>query len=216
MEHSHLVWDWNGTLLDDLPIVVEAVNRSIAAFGLGPITADDYRDHYTRPVRGFYDGLFGRVIADDEWLRLNTSFHDAYFELATYADLASGAREAMAILEEAGWSQSVLSMSPQDWLDGIVERLGLIESFEIVDGLSGPTGGLKAAHLEEHLAVLDVGGNETVVVGDTPDDVAAARHVGARAILFHGGSHHIEVLEAEGVPIAESILEAVELALSRR
>lgn len=215
METSHLVWDWNGTLLDDLPIVVEAVNRTMTQFGLEPIDAGDYRNHYTRPVRRFYDRLFGRVIADEEWLRLNTGFHDAYFELAHEADLAPGAREAIDLLESSGWTQSLLSMSPQDWLDGIVSSLGIQDRFEIVDGLSGATGGLKAPHLEAHLEILGIEGSSAVVVGDTPDDVAAARHVGARAILFHGGSHHMEVLVAEGVPVAETVEEAARLALSR-
>jgi phosphoglycolate phosphatase-like HAD superfamily hydrolase len=210
---SHLVWDWNGTLLDDLPIVVEAVNRSIATFGVAPIDADGYRDHYTRPVRHFYDNLFGRVVADEEWLRLNTTFHDVYFDLATAADLAPGAREAMDRLDEAGWGQSLLSMSPQDWLSGIVDRLNLTHRLALVDGMSELTGGLKAMHMEEHLRLLGMDGESVVVVGDTPDDVAAARHVGARAILFHGGSHHIDVLESEGVPIAETLAEAVDLAL---
>lgn len=213
---SHLVWDWNGTLLDDLSIVVESVNRSIGAFGLNAIDADAYRDHYTRPVRHFYDRLFAREVSDEEWLRLNTAFHESYFELAVEVDLAPGAREAMARLRDAGWTQSLLSMSPQDWLEGIVDRLGLSETFEVVDGLSGPTGGLKAAHLEDHLNALGIDGRRVVVVGDTPDDVAAARHVGAAPILFHGGSHHMEVLEAEGVPIAETIGGAVEIALDRR
>ncbi|HEX6298877.1 MAG TPA: HAD family hydrolase [Acidimicrobiia bacterium] len=216
MKRRHLVWDWNGTLLDDLGIVIEAVNRSIAAFGARAITADDYRDHYTRPVRDFYDNLFGRMIDDEEWLRLNTGFHDTYFDLAIQVDLAPGASEAMDALDEAGWTQSLLSMSPQDWLEGIVGRLGLTERFELVDGLSGPTGGMKAGHLEEHLGVLGIEGESVAVVGDTPDDVAAARHVGATPILFHGGSHHRDVLEAEGVPIAETVVEAVEIAISRR
>lgn len=213
MSYPHLVWDWNGTLLDDLPIVIEAVNRTIAPFGVAPIDGDGYRDHYTRPVRHFYDGLFRRTVTDEEWLRLNTSFHDAYFELAAQVDLAPGAVEAIGMLEDAGWTQSLLSMSPQDWLDKIVQRLGLTARFEIVDGLSGPTGGLKAAHLEDHIGVLEIGGSNVVVVGDTPDDVAAAKHVGAVPILFHGGSHHIDVLEAEEVPIAESLLDAAEIAL---
>jgi phosphoglycolate phosphatase-like HAD superfamily hydrolase len=216
VERRHLVWDWNGTLLDDLEIVIEAVNRSIASFGGKPITADDYRDHYTRPVRHFYDNLFGRVIDDEEWLRLNTGFHDAYFELAEEVELARGARAAMDALEASGWTQSLLSMSPQDWLDGIVDRLGLTERFELVDGLSGPTGGLKAVHLEGHLAALAVPGKSAVVVGDTPDDVAAARHVGAMPILFHGGSHHLDALAQIGVPVAETVAEAVEIALSQR
>lgn len=210
----HLVWDWNGTLLDDLPIVVEAVNRSIGVFGEGPIDSDGYRDHYTRPVRAFYDSLFGRKVSDDEWLRLNAAFHDAYFELAETVDLAPDAREAMELLERRGWSQSLLSMSPQDWLDRIVTRLGLTERFVRVDGLTEVTGGLKDVHLEAHLKALKVGGSVAVVVGDTPDDVAAARHVGARPVLFHGGSHHLLLLESQDVPIAETLVEAVEIAFA--
>lgn len=213
MDRKHLVWDWNGTLLDDLPIVVEAVSRSIGLFGVGPITADEYRDHYTRPVRHFYDNLFGRAVADEEWLRLNTTFHDVYFELAAEVGLAPGAEKALDLLDEAGWGQSLLSMSPQAWLTDIVDRLGLTERMALVDGLSEVTGGLKAPHMESHLRQLGIEGGPVVVVGDTPDDVAAARHVGARPILFHGGSHHREVLEAEGVPIAETLVDAVELAL---
>ncbi len=213
MARKHLVWDWNGTLLDDLPIVVQAVSRSIGALGLPPITADDYRDHYTRPVRLFYDNLFGRKVTDEEWLRLNTTFHDVYFTLAGWANLAPDALRALDLLDEAGWGQSLLSMSPQDWLTKVVDRLKLTDRLALVDGLSEVTGGLKAVHMEKHLRVLGLDGESVVVVGDTPDDVAAARHVGARAILFHGGSHHMDVLEAEGVPIAETLVEAVEFAL---
>lgn len=212
MTRAHVVWDWNGTLLDDLPIVIESVNRSIALLGERPISADEYRDHYTRPVRLFYQSLFGRELTDEEWLRLNTSFHEHYFHLAAAVGLAPHAGEAMEVLDRFGHGQSLLSMSPHDWLVKIVSRLGITSRFELVTGLSGPTGGRKAGHLVDHLQHLGVDGEDVVVIGDTPDDVAAARHVGARPILYHGGSHHIEVLEAEGVPIAETLLDAAEMA----
>lgn len=210
----HLVWDWNGTLLDDLPIVVQSVNVSLAQFGAGSIDADDYRDHYTRPVRDFYASLLGRVIDDEEWLRLNTTFHDEYFRLAKVVQLAPGALKAIDLLESSGWSQSLLSMSPQDWLSGIVARLGIADRFLRVDGMVEMSGGLKATYLENHLRRMGASGETTVVVGDTPDDVAAARHVGATPILFHGGSHHLKLLQGEGVPIAETLVEAVEIALA--
>lgn len=212
---THVVWDWNGTLLDDLHIVVRAVNETISPFGFGPIDADDYRNHYTRPVRDFYVSLFGRQIADDEWLLLNTGFHDAYFRLATTADLASGARDALKLLSDSGVGQSLLSMSPQDWLTKIVRRLGIESLFVRVDGLTNVDGGLKAPQMKRHLDRIEVDEAKVVVVGDTPDDVAAARHVGGEPILFHGGSHHLELLEREGVPIAETISEVVEMVLSR-
>ncbi len=213
MSAGHVVWDWNGTLLDDLPIVIEAVNQSIAQFGVGPIDGDGYRDHYTRPVQLFYESLFSRPISEAEWTRLNATFHDTYFELAETVGLAPDALDAMDLATDSDLSQSLLSMSPHGWLTDVVARLEITERFELVDGLSEESGGRKAAHLEAHLRYLGISGEGVIVIGDTPDDVLAARHVGAEPILFHGGSHHLEALAAEGVPIAESLVEAVEIAL---
>ena len=58
----HIVWDWNGTLFDDLDVVVRSVNHGLEGFGAIPIDLDGYRSHYTRPVKLFYDRLIGREI----------------------------------------------------------------------------------------------------------------------------------------------------------
>lgn len=208
----HIVWDWNGTLLDDLRLVVESVNVSLGALGLDPIDEDTYRDHFTRPVRSFYDSLLGRLVADDEWERLNQGFHEHYFTLVPTAVLAPDAEPALSLAEERGFSQSLLSMSPQANLESVVASTGIAHYFERIDGLSGPTGGTKAQRLEEHLCHLEVDAGSTVVIGDTPDDAAAARHVGASAVLYDGGSHHLPALEEAGAPLAHTLIEAVALA----
>ena len=74
----HVVWDWNGTLLDDLPLVVESVNVLMHDRGFAAITTEDYTTNYTRPVRLFYERLFGRAIDDDEWAHVDEVFHRAY------------------------------------------------------------------------------------------------------------------------------------------
>jgi phosphoglycolate phosphatase-like HAD superfamily hydrolase len=208
----HIVWDWNGTLLDDLHVVIEAVNLSMGALGLDPIDEHGYRDHFTRPVRAFYDSVLGRLVGDDEWERLNQGFHDHYFTLVTTAQLAPDAERALSLAEEGGWGQSLLSMSPQSHLESVVASSGIAHYFGRIDGLSGTTGGVKARHLEEHLSALDVAPGRVVVIGDTPDDAAAARHVGASVVLYDGGSHHIPILEEVGAPLAHTLIEAVELA----
>lgn len=208
----HVVWDWNGTLLDDLEIVIEAANIGLSEFGVEPLDEDRYRDHFTRPVRAFYDSLFGRSVTDDEWHRLNDVFHAEYMARADRAQLTADALDALDAVGSDPRGQSLLSMSPQEWLDGIVRRKGVSERFSLVSGLSGETGGLKAAHMEEHLATLGLDPDRTVVVGDTPDDAKAARHVGAYVVLYDGGSHHLPVLQEVDVPVAHSLLEAVEIA----
>ncbi len=208
---QRVVWDWNGTLFDDLHVVVEAVNRGIAPWGVAPITLEDYRDHYTRPVRDFYSRIFGRTVSEAEWTDLDRRFHAGYTELLDRAVLNGDALAALERVASAGVPQSLLSMFPHEELLPIVERMGIAGYFDRIDGLRGPTGGMKAAYLEAHLLELigDLDPAEVLVVGDTPDDAMAAAHVGAGCVLFDNGSHHREELEATGAPVVTSLREAV-------
>ncbi len=214
MQPHHVVWDWNGTLLDDLEIIIEATNVGISVYGVPPMDEDVYRDHFTRPVRAFYDSLFGRPISDMEWAHLNKSFHDEYYARVERAALTRDAIPAMEEVAARGWTQSLLSMSVQSRLTEAVEARGLTGRFALIDGLTGATGGLKTTHLAAHIARLQLDSRRVVVIGDTPDDVAAARHAEAIAILYDGGSHHLPTLEAQGAPVAHSLEHAVKLAAS--
>jgi phosphoglycolate phosphatase-like HAD superfamily hydrolase len=171
---GHVVWDWNGTLLDDQQLVVAAANASLAPFGVAPMSEQEYRDHYTRPVQRFYESVLGRTVAAAEWHRIDQTFHATYHELAATAHLTADAMAALELVEAAGWSQSLLSMSAHDRLTVGVAQRGITARFRAVDGLAHPDGSMKAPHLRAHLGRLDVAGTDVVVIGDTPDDAAAA------------------------------------------
>ncbi|MGC2240961.1 MAG: HAD hydrolase-like protein [Acidimicrobiia bacterium] len=215
MRRSHIVWDWNGTLLDDLEIVIESVNVGLESHGMPAIDADTYRHHFVRPVRSFYDSLFGRSVGDDEWRTLNETFHREYDRRAREAPLTTDSREALARVSDLGWTQSLLSMSAGDFLGEIVGHHQLASWFTRVDGVSWPDGGHKAVHLKTHLDSLSIDAGMVVVIGDTPDDAVAASEAGSTAVLYDGGSHHIERLMSHGVPVASTLLEAVDLAAGR-
>ena len=212
----HIVWDWNGTLFDDLDLVVQSVNHGLEGFGATPIDLDGYRSHYTRPVKLFYDRLIGRVISADEWMAVDRVFHDAYRGALDQARLTADAADALTTVAAGGHTQSLLSMFPHLDLIPLVERLGISRFFDRIDGLAeGSPGDLKAGYLERHLRSLIAGEDpvSVVVIGDTPDDAIAASHVGARSILYDGGSHHRRDLEATGALVASTLVEAVTSAL---
>lgn len=209
---SHIVWDWNGTLLDDLDIVLESLNVGISGFGVGPIDDLEYRNHFTRPVRSFYESLLDRAVSDMEWELLNKTFHEEYFSRVHRARLARDAMVAIDHVEARGWGQSLLSMTTQDQLNEIVASFRIADRFLRIDGLRGETGGLKASHLADHLASLGVDPSRALVIGDTPDDAAAARHVGSQVVLYDSGSHHPDELSSVGVPVVNTLVEALETA----
>ena len=211
----HLVWDWNGTLFDDQVAVVAAVNDALAKLGLPGIDADGYRTHFTRPVERFYEQVAGRAISAEEWATLDGAYHDSYLGRLERLALAPDARAALAAGAAAGLSQSLLSMWRHDDLVPLVERLGIGRFFVRVDGLRRSDGGGKARHLVEHLAALALPAREVVLVGDSLDDLAAARAVGAGCVLYDGGSHHRQALEATGEPVVDRLTDAVAAAQPR-
>jgi len=211
----HVIWDWNGTLVDDLPVVVAAVNTSLAELGYPPIDADGYRNHYTRPVRVFYNRLLGREVTDAEWARIDATFHGAYEAGLHQIELSSGAFDAVSAIHHAGATQSILSMWWHDSLVPEVERRGLTRFMLRVDGNLGNKGDTKTGTLQRHLDALGRVGS-VVMIGDSLDDATAAAATGVSCILYDGGSHHLAAMKQAGVPIATTLAEASSIALAAR
>ncbi|MFE5585178.1 HAD family hydrolase [Kitasatospora sp. NPDC056531] len=211
---THIVWDWNGTLFHDMDAVLGASNAAFATIGVGPMTMQQYREQYEIPIPRFYQRLLGRMPSQEEWLKLDDAFQDRYRELSPACGLTDGVLELLEGWQSAGHSQSLLSMYTHDKLVPLVESFGLTGRFLRVDGRSGPSGGQKAEQLSRHLTALRkrVDPARTVLIGDAADDALAALSAGAHAVLYTGGSHTREKLEPVGVPVVDSLAEAVELA----
>ncbi|BCJ53864.1 phosphatase [Actinoplanes sp. NBRC 14428] len=210
MARTHLVWDWNGTLLDDLSLVVSSTNQTFAAIGGRSVDSDEHRRRFRRPVSEFYAEILERAITEEEFEELDRIFHEAYRMGLTTIPLAA---DAEAAIRSWPGSQSLLSMWFHEELVPAVESRGLAGVFARIDGR--PTevdGGLKAAHLARHLSQLDVPGEQAILIGDSIDDADAAASVGARCVLYTGGFTDPVRLRESGAPVADSLMEAVSLA----
>ncbi|MER6593457.1 HAD hydrolase-like protein [Micromonospora purpureochromogenes] len=207
---DHLVWDWNGTLLNDLSLVVQATNVAFASAGGPSVTVDEHRVRFRRPIVDYYAEMLERAIDAEAFGALDRIFHDAYRAGLTSCALADDALAAIAV-----WpgSQSLLSMWFHDELVPTVHTYGLTPHFARVDGLRATVGGgHKAEWLEKHLAELGLAGESVVLIGDSVDDAHAAESVGARCVLYTGGLSDPAALRATPHPVADTLTEAVTLA----
>ena len=206
----HLIWDWNGTLLDDVELVVAATNKVFGLLGGPVMSVDEHRRGFRRPIAEYYAEALRRPVDAEEFARIDVIFHDAYRAALLDCPLRLDAVEALLAWDG---SQSLLSMWFHDELVPCVERYGLSGYFVRVDGLRAGVGGDgKTSSLRAHLAALGRSGNECVLIGDSVDDAVAAASVGAGCVLVTGGFTDGDRLRAHGVPCVDSLTEAIALA----
>lgn len=214
---KHIVWDWNGTLLDDNDAVLAGVNAVCAHFGRAPITLDDWREAFSRPLVPCYEQLLGRSLAAADWDALDLLYHDTYRDLLNTTRLAAGVPDELRRWAAAGGSQSLLSMWFHHELVPLVEQHRLTSLFARVDGLRASTGGgSKSAHLAEHLAAQRLDPATVLVIGDVLDDAVAAQHVGAQCVLVATGVMSQRKLLAAGVPVAPTVADAIRITTTGR
>jgi phosphoglycolate phosphatase-like HAD superfamily hydrolase len=217
---KHIVWDWNGTLFDDQDLVLTATNASLAAIGVDRhITNERYKDLYQRPMEDFYAALIGFPVSAAQWPVLDAAFAEHYLSRVRECGLSADALAAMDAWSPR--SQSLLSMFGHEDLLRLTRDLELHGRFHRIDGRPPELDfGPKAKYLVKHLEHLrahdpELTPDQVALIGDCADDAYAAFHVGAQAVLYTGGSSSRAVLEKVGVPVVDSLSEAVALLAER-
>ncbi|WP_256090265.1 HAD family hydrolase [Actinacidiphila rubida] len=208
-----MVWDWNGTLKDDLGDMVLAMNVTLAALGSPPVDRATYQNLHCVPIRDFYARLLKRPLSDAEWALAEQTYLQ---HIRTRpVQLRAGAAALLGTLSRLGYRQSLLSLSPHDVLTAETQAAGVAGLFERVDGRRGTDSG-KSRALADHLAHLPhpVEPRRVVVVGDTLDDASAAHAAGAHAVLFARGLQHPDILTSSGLPVASTLPAAVRTGLA--
>lgn len=204
------MWDWNGTILDDNDAVVAAVNAVCAEFGRAAIDLAYWRSIYRRPLLDCYRELLCRDLSTQDWAGIDRAYHDTYRTLLPTTRLAPGIPDELRRWRSGGGRQSLLSMWFHEELVTLVAEHGLTDLFTRIDGLRVDTGGHgKTDHLIEHLAALDVDPADVLVIGDVVDDADAAAAAGTRCVLVTTGVMSRRALAAAGVPVVDSIAEAL-------
>ena len=128
----HILWDWNGTLLDDTAAALATLNQMIAARGGKTIGMDFYRDHFAFPVKPFYDTIGITARDDAEWDAIAREYHEVY--AAQEKRLNRDARAALETVKNSGARQWIISALRQDLLEGDIAEFELGELFEVLFG----------------------------------------------------------------------------------
>ncbi|PTX98929.1 HAD family hydrolase [Opitutus sp. ER46] len=198
--YQHLIWDWNGTLLDDLQLCIEVTNSLLRQRRLPPLDLTRYHAVFGFPVRAYYAEI-GLATTEETFKALSVDFISAYEARRLETRLHPGAEELLAAIPARGLTQSILSAYRHDTLCEIVAHFGLTSRFVALSGLDNIYAHSKAALGRAALARLGVPAAKVLMIGDTLHDLEVAREMGVDCVLVSHGHHPAERLRQGGVPV---------------
>ena len=209
--YKHIIWDWNGTLLNDIALCLQVLNRLLARRGRVSITREDYRRNFGFPVIHFYKYL-GLETDKDSFEKVSQEFIED-FEACWFKEctLHPEATSVLAQLTQLGISHSVLSAAKQEALNAGIQYFGIHMHFLGLAGADNIYAEGKIDKGRHWVRQLDWDPEEIVLIGDTVHDYEVARAIGTDCILMAHGHHSFQRLAKTGVPVVHSLQELVPL-----
>ncbi len=181
---TYMIWDWNGTLLDDVSLNLTILNQLRREEGLPPLSLAQYRAAFGFPIRDFYERI-GFDFAKTPYEVLADRYWALYEQGVKTCPLAADAVQTLAALP---CNHIILSASPLDALRAQVAQYSDLAAH--IDRILGTDNVLGASKTALAQALRDEGlcrPEEMLLVGDTDHDAATAATLGCRFVAYSGG-----------------------------
>ena len=186
MKYQHIVWDWNGTLVNDTELCVAIVNQILNDYGIMPVDRAFYLDNFSFPVCEYYKSL-GLPSCGPEYQKISQRFIEEYRKNHHVCKLQQSSIKMLGYIQGCGISQSVLSAGNiADVLD-FVKFHNLSDFFTIISGVyhTNATGKSDVAH--KHLNQIKASTSDILLIGDTLHDFEIATDLKVDCILYSKG-----------------------------
>ncbi|MBQ8599827.1 MAG: HAD family hydrolase [Clostridia bacterium] len=203
-----LIWDFNGTVMDDMGASVGAVNAMLTRRGLPPITEEWYTLHLVIPLTRFYESV-GFDMRTEKLVNVSEEFQRECrkFSRPVFPEVL----EALERFSKKGMRQLLFSSLYHDTLVAQAEERGIAAYFEGIVGRQDRSLGGKeqaaSAYLKEH----DIDPETVLFIGDLTTDCDLADYVGSSCALIAKGHQHREILSKTGAYILKDASELDQL-----
>ena len=209
-----VIWDWNGTLLNDVSAILEAEARQLSRYGVTPLLVEERRRVFGHPISAYYEYL-GFDLRQHSFAKLSEEFFKEYmYVLSHEVELFEGVRELLAEIKQRGLRQFILSAAPEDHLHEVVDRFSIQQHFDGIYGLSNKEGDSKIPRARELVRDFAIDTSSCVVVGDTDHDHEVAQAIGAHVLIIADGHQSYEKLQHINPNVIRSRYEMLEHANS--
>ena len=201
--YSLIIWDFNGTLLDDVGAALSSVNDMLVRRGKPPIGLAEYREYIDVPIRGFYERVLD--LENEDYDQILSEFQSGYERHVKSCGLTQLVLPALEKARDKHIPQVVLSSSEQSQLERLLKTYGIYDFFDAVLGADDILAGSKIERAEKYMEAHGTDTASAIVIGDLLHDCDVAAAIGSECLLLTSGHHDRERLESAGVRVEDTL-----------
>jgi phosphoglycolate phosphatase len=201
-----LIWDWNGTLLNDLNFCVSTINILLKKRDLTLLNPGSYKEVFSFPVKDYYKAV-GFDFEKEDFSIPAREFIDLYDSGVKDCVLHNSAIEVLTHFKNLGERQFVLSAMKQNMLEQTLKQQNIFDFFEGVAGLNDHYAASKIERGEQLISAFNIEKSNTWIIGDTIHDFEVAESLGTGCILIADGHQSVERLQKTGEKVIGSLQE---------
>lgn len=204
MKYKNILWDWNGTILNDTPVAFEATNILLERFGYPTITLEYYRDNIDTPIVNLYSKIFDLnkhdiQMLDDEW---GVLYNKLSYKIKLHADVD----KMLCAFADKNCRQVVLSAFKTNEIIKYARKFFVEHYFDDILGTQRIVMESKTVRGKRYMHEHGFATEQTLYIGDTVHDCETALDLGVDCILFSGGQQSPKLLQNCGVPVCDDFI----------
>jgi phosphoglycolate phosphatase len=194
-DYKHIIWDWNGTLLDDANYCVGCMNQLLAERQMPLLNIQKYQDIFTFPVEDYYIKL-GFDFEKESFDIVGHAFMDLYFAHLSTCQLHTDALKALSFFQKNNRQQFILSAMEHQSLISMLKKMNLETYFNGIYGIDNHLAAGKIERAKQMLEENHLDIQQTLLIGDTLHDQEVAEALGCQVILIaHGHQSNKRLME---------------------
>lgn len=208
--YKHVIFDFNGTVIDDVELCLNLLNEILVMQNNKPISLEKYKAIFTFPISDYYLKA-GVDFKKNTFEELAINFIEKYQPASYKCNLFPKSEETFNYLINKGIKLYILSASQKTNLVAQTDYFKISKYFNAILGLDDIKAESKVNIAIDYINNNEINTNEVLLVGDTLHDLEVASNTGIDCILVSSGHQSREVLETGGVEIIDSIASLMDI-----
>ena len=206
MKYKYVIFDFNGTIIDDVQLCLDLLNEMLVLEGLKTFDVEGYREIFTFPIIEYYKNA-GFTFKNRSFKEMSEWFVKKYQPASFECNLFPHIEEFITSLKNRGYKVILLSASQIDNLLEQTDRFNITRLFDKVLGIDNIEAKSKLEIAKRYFEKENINMSECLFIGDSTHDYEVGHTLGGDVLLVTYGHQSRRVLSTCNVPLIDSVLD---------